>query len=130
MSVKIRGLKKLQDELEAKLGTKKMNVISDRALTAAAKVFMTILKDEFEIFADKRHSINEMTMTPIYFEKGVRLISIKWKGPKGRYRIIHLNELGTVKNPDPKGKGVIARTLISSEAAYKKAIKAGLEGGF
>jgi len=128
MSVKIKGLKKLQDDLEAKLGPLKMRVISDAALTAAAKVFVTELQSQMDAVKDTGASVDEITLTPIYSERGTRTITVKWKGPKNRYRIIHLNEFGTVKNPNPKGKGAIARSLVNSEAAYKAAIKAVLKG--
>ncbi|SFP80980.1 hypothetical protein SAMN05421839_1771, partial [Halolactibacillus halophilus] len=52
-----------------------------------------------------------------------------WKGPNGRYRIIHLNEWGTINNPNPAGKGAIARALKNSEKAYRDAVRKALKGG-
>ena len=45
-----------------------------------------------------------------------------------RYAIIHLNEWGSVKNPNPRGKGAIARTMFSTEKPYKQIIKETIGG--
>ncbi|VXC08166.1 conserved hypothetical protein [Bacillus sp. 349Y] len=122
MSMKIRGLKALERRLEDRIGVARTGRISDAALKAAGKEFVKTLKRDFLSFKDTGASRDEMTLTEPYTENGVRVITVKWKGPKNRYRIIHLNEFGTVKNPNPDGKGVIAATLKSSEKIYRKAI--------
>ena len=45
-----------------------------------------------------------------------------------RYAIIHLNEWGTVKNPTPRGKGAIARTMFTTEKPYREIIKQSMAG--
>ncbi|MED3687293.1 hypothetical protein P4534_00340 [Peribacillus butanolivorans] len=60
---------------------------------------------------------------------GVRTVKVYWRGPKERYRIIHLNEFGTVQNPNPKGKGSIARAMRNAERAYREAIKQAIREG-
>lgn len=122
MSVKIKGMNKLLNDIEQRLGSENMQRISDNALKAGAKVFVAELKQEFESFRDTGGSIEEITISEPMLIKGVRTIKVHWRGPKGRYRIIHLNEWGTVKNPNPKGKGAIARSLRNVEKAYRKAI--------
>lgn len=122
MGIKIRGLKALERRLEDQLGEARTARISDAALKSAGKEFVKVLKRDFQSFKDTGASIEEMTLTEPYLRNGVRVITVKWKGPKNRYRIIHLNEFGTVKNPNPAGKGVIAAALKSSEKTYRKAI--------
>ncbi|WP_117161340.1 hypothetical protein [Paraliobacillus sp. X-1268] len=129
MSVKINGLKKLQNELEQKLGQKAMQQITDKALLNAAKEFVKELEKEFESFRDTGGSIEEITIKGPEWINGVRVATIHWRGPKGRYRIIHLNEWGTINNPNPDGKGAIARALKNSGKAYRDAVRKALKGG-
>ena len=106
-----------------------MQKISDKALLEAANEFVKVLKQEFESFKDTGASIEEITITGPIWEKGVRIVKVHWKGPHNRYRIIHLNEWGTINNPNPAGKGAIARALKNSESAYSNAVKKALRGG-
>ncbi|MCJ0932551.1 hypothetical protein MST22_15495 [Virgibacillus halodenitrificans] len=129
MSVKITGLNKLLSELETKLGKQAMERISDKALIDAANEFVKTLKSEFESFKDEGYSIEEITITGPEWVNGVRTIKVHWSGPHGRYRIIHLNEWGTINNPNPAGKGAIARALKNSEKAYRNAVRKAIKGG-
>ncbi|MGM8215174.1 hypothetical protein ACLIA0_06295 [Bacillaceae bacterium W0354] len=129
MSVEIRGVEEIIKALEQKLGKDNMQKISDKALLKAADEFVKALKIEFERFKDTGASIDEITVTGPVWDGGVRVIKVHWRGPKGRYRIIHLNEWGTIKNPNPRGKGAIARAMKNSEKAYREAVKKALESG-
>ncbi len=131
MSVEIKGMDALQRELERRLGTNAMNSILDEALQSGAKAFMYYLKRELAAFSGvpgtTGATLNEVTFTEPYDLLGTRTITIHWKGPSNRYRIIHLNEFGTIKNPKPKGKGAIARALLNAENAYREAVKKAIE---
>jgi len=129
MSVEIRGLDQLLADLERRLGKEAMQRISDKALLDAAEVFVKELKREFETFKDTGASIKEITVTGPYWEDGVRTIRVHWRGPKKRYRVIHLNEWGTIKNPNPRGKGAVARAMRNSEKAYQEAVRKALMEG-
>lgn len=122
MSMKISGMNKLLADIEKHLGKAKMQRVTDAALTAGAKVFVTELKRQFETFRDTGASKDEITISKPYTKGGVRMISVHWRGPKNRYRIIHLNEWGTVKNPNPRGKGKIAAALRNAEKAYRSTL--------
>ncbi|MGR6338179.1 HK97-gp10 family putative phage morphogenesis protein [Priestia megaterium] len=122
MSVQIKGLNKLLSDLEKQLGKVNVQRISDYALKEGAKVFVRELKTQFQPFKDTGASIDEITISDPFTLNGVRTIKIYWHGPEGRYRIIHLNEWGTVKNPNPRGKGAIARAMRNAENAYKAAV--------
>lgn len=130
MSVKIRGMKKLMDDLERHYGKVKMQIVVDQALRAGAKVFVEELKQQLETFKDEGYTLEEVTISEPFTLNGVRTIKIYWKGPHKRYTIIHLNEWGTIKNPSPRGKGKIAIALRNSEREYgrvvRKAIREGL----
>jgi len=129
MSVEVKGSKQLEKELEQRFGKAKMQQISDRALKAGAEVFVKELKSQFQSFKDTGASIDEITISEPTTIAGSRTVKVHWRGPKGRYRIIHLNEWGTVNNPNPAGKGAIATALRNAESAYRKAIKQAIERG-
>lgn len=129
MSVNITGLNELIRNLEKRLGQDRARQISDQALKDGAKVFVRELKLQFENFKDTGATIEEITVSEPMWLAGNRVIKVHWRGPKGRYRIIHLNEWGTVKNPNPRGKGAIARAMRNAENAYRNAIKRAIERG-
>lgn len=128
MTVNITGIPNLMAEVERQFGAQRLTQISDDALQRASQVFVNELKSEFESFKDTGASIDEITLSAPTWINGVRTITVHWRGPKERYRVIHLNEFGTVKNPNPEGKGAIARALRNSENAYKQAIENALRG--
>ncbi|WP_336866389.1 hypothetical protein [Peribacillus frigoritolerans] len=129
MSVKIHGEKAVMAELEKRLGKVKVRQLSDKALKRSAQVFIKELKSQFISFKDTGASIEEMTISEPMWVAGVRTIKIHWRGPKDRYRIIHLNEFGTVQNPSPRGKGAIVRAMRNAESAYRSAIKRAIREG-
>ncbi|MCM3180240.1 hypothetical protein [Cytobacillus horneckiae] len=129
MSVRLRGQNQVLAEIERRLGRTAMQRISDKALKRGARVFVAELKRQFASFKDTGASIEEITISEPMTIAGVRTIKIHWRGPKGRYRIIHLNEWGTIKNPNPRGKGAIARAMRNAETAYRNAIKEAIREG-
>ncbi|MFJ7932312.1 hypothetical protein [Peribacillus sp. NPDC096448] len=129
MSVKLTGEKKLIADIEKHIGKLKMQQLSDMALKKGAEVFVRELKSQFESFKDTGATIDEMTISEPMWVNGSRTIKIHWSGPKNRYRIIHLNEFGTVKNPNPKGKGAIARAMRNAEKQYRDTIKRVIKEG-
>lgn len=129
MSVRISGEKQLNAELARRFGTNRMAVISDAALKRGAAVFVAELKRQFETFKDTGESIREITVSEPMWVGSARMIKVYWRGPKNRYRIIHLNEWGTVQNPHPRGKGAIARAMRNCQHAYREAIKQAIREG-
>lgn len=129
MSVKIKGQKKLLADLEERFGAKHVQRISDMALIKGAQVFKKELETQFQSFRDTGASIDEITISEPMISNGTRMVKIHWKGPKDRYRIIHLNEWGTVNNPNPKGKGAVARAIRNAEKEYARVIKKALKDG-
>ncbi|MBO1513259.1 hypothetical protein [Metabacillus bambusae] len=129
MSVKITGLNQLLGDLEKRFGKVKMQQVSDAALMAGAKVFVKELESQFETFRDTGASIEEITISGLEWIGGKRTVRIHWRGPEERYRVIHLNEFGTIQNPNPKGKGAIARAMRNSEKAYIRAVEEAVRRG-
>ncbi|MER2057299.1 MAG: hypothetical protein ABTA16_00665 [Niallia sp.] len=129
MSVNINGNSQLLREIERRLGEQRTQQISDKALLAGAEVFVEELKRQFSTFEDKGYSLEEITISEPTGKPGNRTVKIHWRGPHNRYRIIHLNEWGTVNNPNPRGKGAIAKAMRNAENAYREAIKRELRRG-
>jgi hypothetical protein len=129
VGVKISGESQLLKQLERRFGDLAARRISDEALKAGANVFVQELRRQLATFRDTGATVEEVTISEPMTEAGVRVVKIHWKGPEGRYRIIHLNEWGTVKNPNPRGKGAIARALKNSEREYRAAVKRAIEEG-
>ncbi|MFK3938940.1 HK97-gp10 family putative phage morphogenesis protein [Alkalihalobacillus sp. NPDC078783] len=128
-NVKVTGEAELIRELEKRYGKEAMQRRVDAALVKGAEVFKKELKREFEKFKDTGASVLEITVSSPLDYGGKRAVRIHWRGDKGRYRIIHLNEFGTVKNPNPKGKGAIAKAERAATEAYFRTIKEELGRG-
>ena len=127
MGVNITGLKSLQAELEKRFGQAKMQEISDQALFEGAQVIKKELEQNFESFRDTGASIDEITISGPKDGPNGRRRDIHWVGPKDRYRLIHINEWGIGKNPNPAGQGKVAASLEGGKKAYRTAVKKVLE---
>lgn len=129
MSVEVKGVHQMLREIGEQYGEIKMLKAQDKALNKGAKYFMSVLKANFEVFRDTGASIHEITKTEPYTIHGnTRMVKVHWHGSMNRYAIVHLNEWGTIKNPNPRGKGAIARTMFMTEKPYRKIVKQSLEG--
>ena len=132
MKAELRGLPELEKELNRRFGKSKMQRVSDDALYRGAQVYVKAIKREMSSRPDKGYakgwSNEDITISEPMWIGGARTVKIHWNGPHGRYRIIHLNEFGTVNNPNPPRKGAIAKALRAGEAEYKAVIRNALEG--
>lgn len=129
MSVEIKGTHNMLRQIREKYGQAQMERAQDKALRLGSKYFVSVLKQNFQVFRDTGASIEEIEVTdPYYIHGGVRMVKVHWQGSKNRYSIIHLNEYGSVRNANPRGKGAIARTMFMTEKPYKSIIKESLEG--
>lgn len=129
MAVRIYGVDRLLRELEQKFGQKRISEIVDSALEKGALIFGMELRRQIKTFSDgtgwsKGYSLEEITISPPNANsRGTRSVIVYWRGPHNRYRIIHLNEWGTIRNPNPRGKGKIAKAMELSRRAYGKAVR-------
>ena len=124
IKVDIEGLDTLYKELDRRFSGKSLDAIIDDALLEGAKVIKSELEKNFATFADTGASKDEITIgkPDSLPASGQRYIPIYWEGPKNRYAIIHLNEFGTIHNPNPRGKGAVERALRQGADAYRKAL--------
>ncbi|AGZ26276.1 hypothetical protein [Staphylococcus pasteuri] len=129
MSVEIEGVHQMLRKISEKYGDNKMHMVKEKALRRGSSYFVSVLKANFEVFRDTGASIEEISVTdPYYIHGKTMMVKVHWQGPMNRYAIIHLNEWGSVKNPNPRGKGAIARTMFSTEKPYKQIIKETIGG--
>ncbi|AKG74365.1 phage protein, HK97 gp10 family [Salinicoccus halodurans] len=127
MPMTVKGIKDLEGALEDKFGKQHMRRIVDNALIKGAQVFKREIASQFQSFKDTGQSIKEIHISQPMTVNGVREVKIYWRGPKDRYRIIHLNEFGTIKNPNPDGKGAIQRALRSARNTYINEVRKQIE---
>ncbi len=131
MSVKVTGLKELLGQLDDRFGKENMDRISDAALLKGAEIFVKELISSIGTSGKyaKGWTVEDITISGPEYIGGIKVVKVHFNGPHGRYRIVHLNEWGTVKIPNPPRKGAIARAMRNAENAYREAIKqAILEG--
>lgn len=129
MSAEIKGVHQMLRKIGEKYGEGEMVKAQDKALRRGSKYFVSVLKTNFQVFRDTGASIEEIEVTDPYYIYGkTRMVKVHWQGPMNRYAIIHLNEWGTVKNPTPRGKGAIARTMFTTEKPYREIIKQSMAG--
>lgn len=127
LNIRVEGEEKLMSELDKRFGKMAIQKIEDKALTNGAQVIKKELERNFSLFADTGASRDEITISKPMTLDGKRTIIIYWSGPKKRYTIIHLNEFGTIRNPNPRGKGAIERALRQGLAEYRRTIKREIE---
>lgn len=125
------GMNELLSELDRRFGKENMERISDKALLKGAELFVKVLNKSIGTSGKYAEgwTVEDTSIEGPVYVGGVKTVKVHWNGPHGRYRIIHLNEYGTVKNPNPPRKGAIARAMREAEHAYREIIKqAVLEG--
>ena len=119
----VDGVEEVNAELEKRFGGANLSRIVDKALIAGAKTIKQEIETNFESFKDTGASKDEITISKPMTLNEERTVVIYWSGPKKRYTIIHLNEFGTIKNPNPRGKGAIDRAMRAGRDVYFRTVK-------
>jgi len=126
MTMTLKGDKEIIAYLETKYGKSAMKRITDFALTKAGNKVVSIIKGNMKSFEDTGESVEETTLSKPMTIKGVRTVKIHWRGPKQRYRIIHLNEYGhydrSGKWINTAGKGVIENAMREGRETYFRTV--------
>ena len=127
LNVKVNGVEEVNRELEKRFGGKSMERILDKALLSGAAVIKKELERNLGAYEGTKYSTgaskDEITISKPMTLNGTRTVVIHWSGPKNRHTIIHLNEFGTIKNPQPRLKGAIERALRAGQAEYLRVVK-------
>ena len=127
MTVTVKGDKEIIAYLEKKYGKSATKRITDFALTKGGRKVVQIIKNNMKSFKDTGESVEETTVSKPMTINGVRTVKIHWRGPKQRYRIIHLNEYGHFdragKWVNTAGKGVIENAMREGRETYFRTVK-------
>lgn len=127
MTVTVKGDKEIIAYLEKKYGKSATKRITDFALTKGGQKVVQIIKNNMKSFKDTGESVEETTVSKPMTINGVRTVKIHWRGPKQRYRIIHLNEYGhfdrSGKWVNTAGKGVIENAMREGRETYFRTVK-------
>lgn len=127
MTVTVKGDKEIIAYLEKKYGKSSTKRITDFALTKGGQKVVQIIKNNMKSFKDTGESVEETTVSKPMTINGVRTVKIHWRGPKQRYRIIHLNEYGHFdragKWVNTAGKGVIENAMREGKETYFRTFK-------
>lgn len=127
MTVTVKGDKEIIAYLEKKYGRSATKRITDFALTKGGQKVVQIIKNNIKSFKDTGESVEETTVSKPMTINGVRTVKIHWRGPKQRYRIIHLNEYGHFdragKWVNTAGKGVIENAMREGRETYFRTVK-------
>ena len=127
MTVTVKGDKEIIAYLEKKYGRSATKRITDFALTKGGQKVAQIIKNNMKSFKDTGESVEETTVSKPMTINGVRTVKIHWRGPKQRYRIIHLNEYGHFdragKWVNTAGKGVIENAMREGRETYFRTVK-------
>ncbi|MCY1563682.1 HK97-gp10 family putative phage morphogenesis protein [Staphylococcus pettenkoferi] len=127
MTVTVKGDKEIIAYLEKKYGKSATKRITDFALTKGGQKVVQIIKNNIKSFKDTGESVEETTVSKPMTINGVRTVKIHWRGPKQRYRIIHLNDYGhydrSGKWVNTRGKGVIENAMREGRETYFRTVK-------
>lgn len=127
MTISVKGDKEIIAYLEKKFGKSATKRITDFALTKGGQKVVQIIKRDIGSFKDTGESVSETSLSKPMTIGGVRTVKVHWRGPKQRYRIIHLNEYGhydrSGKWVNTAGKGVIERAMREGRETYFRTVK-------
>jgi len=131
MGLKIHGVNQLLNQLDDILGEQAIKHAVDEAIKDGSLILGMELHRQIKTFSDgtgysKGYSLEEIHISEPMDRLGNRMIVIHWKGRHSRYRIIHLNEWGTIQNPNPRGKGKIAKAMKLAQREYGRVVRESL----
>ena len=131
MKVEITGMDKLLKNMEDQLGERKMSRIENQVLREAGEYFKGGLREAVGAYRDEGYTMDETTISnPRKQPDGTRKIKAGWRGPKKRYKLIHLNEFGYVrwgKSYSPRGAGVIRNYVDVAGPIFIKDVQSAIK---
>lgn len=130
---KMKGISALEKKLDDMMDEKKANTVLYPVMTKASNTVLTKLKQDMLVFRDTGATIKEAIVeNPKMDKHGVRMVKLGWSstGDRQRWRMIHLNEYGYTRygrRYNPRGMGVIGRSVDSSMSQYQKDLERGIK---
>ncbi|WP_367986221.1 hypothetical protein AB1F57_05235 [Streptococcus sp. ZY1909104] len=125
------GFEEVLAKMEEKLGESKVRRVTNKALREVAKEIEPDFKEAISSYRDTGATVNAIVVSGVSRATGVAQIKLGFgKGEPTRWQLVHLNELGYARNPNPRGFGVIRRFSEGLETTYPEKIKVHLQDGF
>ena len=132
-SFDIKGIKELEKAITKKYSGTKVRNIQRQAINSGGDVVGEELKSSFNAVNDKGyskgHTANEVTRSNARTSNDIVSAKVGWSGPQSRWRLVHLEEWGYVRNGKqykPPSYGTIEKTLKKLEIPYLEAVRKGL----
>lgn len=126
----IRGVDEVIKSLDEQFSERRSSSIQNKAINKAAENFKDGLAEAITSYKDTGATVDETTRSRASKKAdGTRTSRVGWRGPKQRYKLIHLNEFGYVrwgKKYNPRGSGVIRAYIDKAQNVYIKDIRTGL----
>lgn len=125
MSASITGVDDIIRRLKNEFGSTKFSRIENEALKKGAKKVALSIHNELVPFKDTGATVDEIVVGSPTTRGGFKHILVGWKGPKDRYRLVHLNEFGYTKDGKryhPRAKGAIQRAVDNSRQNFFDAV--------
>lgn len=128
---KLIGVDEVLAKMEEKLGEKKVRQVTNKALRKTSKEIEPEFKGVISGYRDTGATVEAIAVSGVSRESGVPKIKLGFgKGHPTRWQLVHLNELGYAKNPNPRGFGVIRRFSERLEKEYPEKIRVHLKDSF
>lgn len=115
----VDGLDGIFKNLERKMGREAMLEASERFAKEAGKAGKKIVREVEKGYSRTGQTIRETTYKVQRPVAGTTWVDIGWHGPKDRYKLVHLNELGYTR----VGKNGISRIYPRGFGKLKEAQK-------
>lgn len=92
--INIDGIEKTLNDLDSLFSPENLKKIKDNALNEGAEFLRDKIYQMQDATKDTGAMRDELTFSDPQWLKGERVITIHWRGPKDRYRVVHLVENG------------------------------------
>lgn len=135
MTVEIKGLDTVIKMMEQELGDRKVRRIVNKTMNDAGDEFKEGLAKAVSSYSNGSKESTGATAEEVVRGRaskrgGTHSVKVGWRGPKQRYRLVHLNEFGYVrggKRHSPRGVGVIRKYIDVSGKEFILNVRKGLE---
>lgn len=131
MTSTITGVNEIIRNLESKLGPAKTNRVVNKALRNARQQVYDDVKSATATYMDTGATNAEVVKSGVKgASKGIKTIEVGFNGPKGRWRLVHLNEFGYTRygrNYHPRGFGKLQEVVDKTETSILPKMQSDLE---
>ena len=111
--------------IEARLGDTKVRRSTNKVLKKSAKELEPEFKDAISAYKDTGATVDSAVTGGVAGSgDGVPIVKLGFTSP--RWQLVHLNELGYAKKPNPRGFGVIRKFAEAKRESFKNKVAQGI----